>query len=149
MTPSIQRALPYKFRGKFVETGEWVYGHYYYDTVLKEHLITFPRSEDTQAVYIVDPETVGMWTGFYNKDNNEVYAGDIIRCFEVDEDSCLGAEDEIVGNINWVCESGGFRLEERSGRRRDLYLLFGFGPIHDIETIGNIYENPDLLSSKE
>ena len=85
------------FRGKRLDTGEWVYG-YYCEHIERQvcpvgdelkpgditHLIindgfadwNMPRS--LQAYY-VDPETVGQYTGVTDKGKNKIFEGDLYR----------------------------------------------------------------------
>ena len=52
-----------EYRGKRVDTGEWVYGFYFRDIgfLIKEK----PSSVSTPT-HLVDPETVGRWSGERN-----------------------------------------------------------------------------------
>lgn len=72
-----------KFRGKSVDTKEWIYGGYYeWDN--KSYIIQkdiWDRDIHTAQMIEVIPETVGQYIGV--KDNNgegeEIYEGDIIE----------------------------------------------------------------------
>lgn len=74
----------HKFRGKRVDTGEWVYGCYlkkWTGTKYKHYI------HDGLLEYEVDPETVGEFTGLYDckrteqyPEGQEIYEGDIVKC---------------------------------------------------------------------
>ena len=115
-----------KFRGKHIETGRWVYG--YYVCTHNRHRIIYEDYEGFYCEEEVIPETVGQYTGLKDKNGKEIYEGDIIL-FNNFGDTL----DKVVYS------SGCFHTSGRG------YLL---DKIREIEVIGNIYENPELLEEK-
>ena len=66
--------IPIKFRGRDVETGEYVYGDFIngaLGTLINEHQWAMPAR-------IVEPSSVAQLLG-YDKNGDEVYEGDILE----------------------------------------------------------------------
>lgn len=70
----------YKFRGKRVDNGEWVYG-YYRANQFDNHFITVieEKSKIVWKEYEVDPKTVGQWTGRKDIKGTDIYDGDSVE----------------------------------------------------------------------
>lgn len=123
-----------KFRGKSLETGQWVYGSLVQEDG-KAWIVGGINIEDAGDVfdfyatewYEVIPETVGQYTSLKDMDREEIFEGAI----GWDEDG------EVHGKI--VFDEGGF-LFEWENMSDDLFECCG-----DIVIVGNIYDNPELL----
>lgn len=76
----------------------------------------------------VIPETIGQYTGLADKNGTKIFEGDIVL-LKGDEEPCQVAFDESCFQVygNSIC-----------------YVMDNFYD-HDIEVIGNIYDNPELL----
>lgn len=128
------------FRGKRIDNGKWVEGLLWkkkYDTP-KLFMSYFPNKDDDEDVVVIDPETVGQYTGLKDKNGKKIFEGDIIA---IDEDSIYyhtasGPVRTYKGM--WVS----FYLPDAHGRDcyDELYRINS-----EREVIGNIHDNPELL----
>lgn len=117
-----------KFRGLREKTNEWVYGF----LVLREepflHDIIEPIGNRSSMNYAVVRGTEGQFTGLKDLNGVEIYEDDIVSCFK--------GELSVV-----VKKQYAYGLETRG---------IGFTPFYEVhghcEVIGNIFEQPQLLS---
>jgi len=131
----------FEFRGR--DSSGWVYGY-----LINDHMIgECDPSTALEDVSVVDPLTVGRFTGLLDKNNKEIYEGDIIRTTLYNETFPEG----LVGFIRYEAKWATFYLAIKNS--------FGVGVALDnvwswfwdeggeivAEVIGNLYENPELL----
>lgn len=134
------------FRGKRVDNGEWVYGFYNRCearlTYTEEHYKNNPRSwiqtlENEgfagQLVH-VNPDTVGQYTGLTDANGNRVFEGDIIR--NIEGIAFSGQYDFVVKFTEGEFYGENSLLEIQSRNFADSIV------------IGNITDNPDMLTDK-
>ena len=71
------------FRGKRIDNGEWVYG--WYAPLVCNDKTVIPNIKDYNGSdWKVIPETVGQFTGRYDKSNNKIFGGDIVKCLSLE-----------------------------------------------------------------
>jgi uncharacterized phage protein (TIGR01671 family) len=88
----------------------------------------------------VENYIVEQFTGLHDKNRKEIYEGDIVRAFIIGHPLGSYTSNEVV-----VFECGCFFLKLDVGR--STATLGGFNST-EIEIIGNIHENPELLEGE-
>jgi uncharacterized phage protein (TIGR01671 family) len=84
-----------------------------------------------------------QFTGLHDKNNKEIYEGDVcnIRQYEHLDRTKTWIKAEVL----WGCEHGwGFR-SYYNGKWKGDFFGTRFVEVDEIEIIGNIFENPELL----
>ena len=123
------------FRGKSRETGEWLYNmtisrHCYDDNEIFSYYIGAGSKT-------IDGKTLGQFTGLTDKNGKKIFESDIlqgtitsawnkrlIRCKVVFENGCFISVEKDIHGDSW-----GHKLRFAK----------------DVEVIGNIHDNPELL----
>ena len=144
---------PIEFRGKRIDTNEWVYGYYVVaedehfiipaDTELCTSVDGFPAFEVLDA-HKVDPKTVGQFIGPLDKKKQKTYEGDILRWNK-------------TGYIASVRYENGWFVVGEGGEPIMVYMQEaidddGFDTKMDIrnsEIIGNVSDNPELMKGQD
>ena len=122
------------FRGKRIDNGEWVEG-YFVNLWLMHYQKYQPIITDNNAVsYDVDSSTVGQYTGLCDKNGKKIFEGDIVaieRGWNETVKYHVFFDPQICGFIGDSINYIGF-------------TTFGDDEIN-MEVIGNIHDNPELL----
>lgn len=149
----------YKFRGKEIDTGRWVYGGLFKEpappqcfekTLEDKYWIVYPDPRympDWNLPYKmvrtdVEKETIGQYTGLKDKKQKEIYEGDII--FIKGETKLL----DIKGKVEYSNILAQFIITNTGSIVNEAEPLGDYEE-EDIEVIGNICDNPELLEEGE
>ena len=116
------------FRGK---TGRlWAYGH-----VRKLGNKTFMYEVDGYPSVVVDPDTVGQYTGRTDKNGAKIFEGDILSThFDFNYPEVESRTVVEWGNFRWVTHQPGYDPDEITDFDKGLWIV-----------IGNIHDHKELL----
>lgn len=121
------------FRGKF--GNEWKYG--FLSIEPKGLVIKEPYKNESSNVWHIDADTVGQYTGMTDKNGTKIFEGDII-------DFLYRSGYDDYGIVQYDADETEFGFVYNS-------IYEGLGRHYqskDIEVIGNIYDNPELLKGE-
>jgi hypothetical protein len=120
----------YKFRGKRIDNGEWVYGNLV-KTAYGLYIIPQNIIADQIPKYSVDPKSVGQYAELLDINRKEIYEGDI-------------TENEAGKRfqVRWGINSNGFIAQTRDVHS-NVYSSYHLVP--KTKWIGTMHENPELL----
>lgn len=121
------------------EWKSWVYGDLLHRPNGVLHILTLNEEKGCYENNIIDPKTVGQFTGLLDKSGKEIYEGDIVRW---ERDGKLYLVKFYAGMFYASVQEfnkgiyGGFPLHALTENTMDGY---------ECEVCGNIYDNLELL----
>lgn len=128
------------FRGKRANSLEWVEGAYVFDG-FGHYVFRYHTDENAlgtlypvEEAFEVAPETVGQFTGKTDKNGERIFEGDILRRLNNDGTTALY---EVVWDNEFFAPM--LRLIGSCS------ACFVAGMNEQVEVIGNIHDNPELL----
>lgn len=148
------------FRGKRLDSGEWVYGGYKYEKLGEYIAAIFIIESLTSGVFEnhrVDPKSVSEFTGLTDKNGKKIFEGDIVEFYFFDKEHKNTKTMQVEWRDSGFCMRELFRnyrladdfsiIDEkiftyRNDVRNGVYKTKN---VYFIEVIGNIYDNPELL----
>jgi len=124
-----------KFRAKKLDNGEWVHGYYVkvHNSEFDIRHFIFPDIHDifnNLGCYEVNLVTVGQFIGLTDKNETEIYKGDVFMIAGIAAFIQYGRID--AGKKEYI----GYYLQEIDGDRH-----FTLNGIESKEIVGNIYES--------
>ena len=151
------------FKAKRIDNGEWICGSYVYtfceDKIgivvgvkVEKHWIV----EESGNMVWVDKDTICQCTGLKDKNGKLIWENDVVRFkhekFDFDdglepwERSCLPNKKEYTRNyaVEFCNTSTNYGLRFRN--KSTWFMVHRMTVVmHDVEVIGNIFDNPELM----
>ena len=151
------------FKAKRSDTGEWIEGYYckwkqmrrpvcILEEKVVDCIITW-MSDGGMSRYEIDSETLCQYTGLKDKNDKQIWENDIVSCEHKKFQDGDSVEQYLFSDImkykrNYAVEfintgsSYGYRL-----RNKSIHFMLTGNVIynHNIEVIGNVFDNPELL----
>ena len=136
------------FRGKRLQGGEWVEGYLFKRDINKKERVsgkatliftpdcdTFITVPECHNSFMVVSDTVGQYTGLKDKNGKRIFEGDIAKV--------LQGKDKDIAYVGF--ENGAFMLYPKTGNIYERTLWEYWYNDWDVEVVGNITDNPELL----
>ena len=126
------------FRGKRTINGNWVYGDFVRGNErksLRDSIFVYDSETQSFNDYEINPSTLGQYTGLTDKNGKRIFEGDIAKV--------LQGKDKDIAYVGF--ENGAFMLYPKTGNIYERTLWEYWYNDWDVEVIGNITDNPELL----
>ena len=123
------------FKAKRIDNGEWEEGYYCkYGYVGKEKHYIIPIYASDLYAFEIDTNTLCQYTGLTDKNGNKIWENDVVK---------YPAYEEIF-KVIWDSGNCEYMVDSEWGS-------FGLGYYigYDLEVIGNVFDNPELLGGGE
>ena len=123
------------FRGKRLDNGAWETGSLVIVRMDCHDAQYYIADKMTGYHTPVDPSTVGQYTGLKDKNGKRIFEGDVAKV--------LQGKDKDIAYVGF--ENGAFMLYPKTGNIYERTLWSYWYNDWDVEVIGNVHDNPDLL----
>lgn len=133
----------YKFRGKRVDNGDWVYGDLIHRYDNWTYIAPIPSVTKIEPVE-VDPETVGQYTEIPDKNGKEIYENDILQNPMVLDKWLV----EYIDGCYYACliPNSGIIAHSKDAKYPHHKVIL-YEVAEAFEVIGNVFEDGDLIDN--
>lgn len=135
----------YLFRGKRIDTGEWIVGSLLVD---KQQDIDTGEQIEITGIYPseykdfakkIDPSTICQCTGRKDKNGKLIYENDIVAYWDTYSTDNGQSEADCIGKVVWDDETISFQVTNRLSA--ESYEVLD----DECSVVGNAIDNPELL----
>jgi uncharacterized phage protein (TIGR01671 family) len=126
-----------KFRGKVFPQNKWLYGDLLTSDDFKVAVI---RDHNSCVEQRVDADTVGQFTGLLDCNGKEIYEGDVIESMNGFRRKVAFVEDAASPMLIWLNDED---IDSPKTISCNFIRKYGY------RVIGNIHDNPELLSKSK
>lgn len=124
----------YLFKGKRLDNGVWVQGYLF--GIWEKRYILWGMTNDIPNMIEVDPSTICQCTGLKDKNGKLIWENDIVVYRDFTEEKYV---------IAWKQDEACFEYQQYGCSIMNFEQLSGC----EVEVIGNIFDNAELLESEE
>ena len=122
------------FKAKRVDNGEWVEGYYAiakdYKGLTQHNILVADNDLGYFKWHVIEPKTLCQYTGLTDKNGKKIWENDVVEILSEDENFKLEWQDDTA---QFVMSGDSF------------VVTFDNYWSHEVEVIGNIFDNPELL----
>ena len=128
------------FKAKRIDYDKWVEGYYAYFSHLDDNHCMYYHYDGIPLVCDINPDTLCQYTGLKDKNGKKIFEGDLILLM----DRWYCAVEYDVENARFILNGEHVKNEDK-----DELTHSSFAPYYqnEIEVIGNIFDNPELLNA--
>ena len=157
-----------EFKGKVKNNDEWIYGSLLIDEIQNSYVIVDNQEGIDREI---NPETIGQYTGLKDKNGKKIFEGDIVLYAEnYKYIVCLGEHNKNPENCAEAVEVGFYlkSIKSKFMQYEEITPLYSIDGIAarfpkycasddnskesieklELEAIGNIWDNPELLKEE-